>query len=226
MSRNSRFQNLELNPHYGVFTAKITKIVKNAVHLKDIFTEYEFVIHFPLSSELAFTRAGKEIWLNQFGDVGIGLPSEHFESFSKVRNSTIPCNVWRARKGEAHLFAFLKAYKRPNPFNANDTLKPANGRPVDYTTDYMEFRRLFLIDSEIEPSVGGIIYVTPEFKEIVLPHYIPSHLTSAVRNLKGDFSLSKDPKLVHLKNLFTKGYQPQGYYNWSHIKEFELTEKL
>ena len=87
MSRATRMKvkldNIDKNPHYGVFNASIVRISDYKLTLKDIFSSYEFDIEFNLSEDFDYTKANKSIYINQYGNIGYGDEELLFDNFKK-----------------------------------------------------------------------------------------------------------------------------------------------
>lgn len=224
---------------WGVFSGAVHKIdeEENTVVLKDIFTRELINIQFEISDELDYTSARKPIWLNQIGEIGIGEENNLFDSFKlfrKVESWNTPdgryakgakpadiTNVgskryWRARKGETHLFNFLRAYHNLDP----------NSKATDYSkkqTNY-NLKKLLLSDNDHEPIVSGCLYISERYEQKVLNKYIPGCYASVLKNLNGDFSqfLHKDSALKEFVNLFINNLNPAGYYSWNNINEWDV----
>lgn len=228
MSRNDvkriEFPNKEL--YYGLFNGQVKNVKNQEVTLKDFLSKKEINIKFNASLDYDITAGGKQVWINQIGDVGYGNEKDLFENFkffmkNKVRIA--PKRYWKARKGEKILLNFLKNIHGLNPFSED----------TDYTKkkDYWEgiindengenFKKLLVTDDGRELNVGGILYITPEFEEKVLNIFVPSMKVSVLRNCKGDFSLlSKDAHIKDIAYIFNNDYAPPGYYNWGNITEY------
>ena len=193
---------------YGIFNASIIQYKGFSIQLKDLYTDYAFWIHFSLKDEQAFTKAGKQIWVNIKGDVGYGTEKELFESFTKHE-------YWLAKEGEVELFQFLKNFHNINPFD-DSSLR----RNKYYIDDPVMFKDLFNNDHGHTSSVGGMIYITPDFYEKILPVYFPGSKVSLVRNCKGDLTQITDYQLKPLKLKFEPPYNPSGYFNWDRLRIF------
>lgn len=204
-----RLNNLDTNPHYGVYNAYIVRISNYIITLKDIFSSYEFDISFNLVDEYEYTQAGKPIYINQYGNIGYGSEELLFESFKKTK-------YWQARKGEKHLFSFLKALHNPNIFDPNVNLQKNN----DYIHNPSSFKQLFLSDYEYNPTIGGLLYLDDDYCQQILNKYIPGNKTSIIRNCKGDFSKINDFSLTDFVNTFINNYNPSGIYRYDYIVNF------
>lgn len=216
MSRTSRLKNLDKDPHYGIFNAKVVKIEKHKVFLQDVLTYHNFSIDFFLKDELAKTKSGKDIWINQMGEVGYGDEYSLLRSFTHFPKSDEEKKYRLARIGDVHLMDFLRNYHYPNPF---DTTIDITKGLRHYYTDYDSFKKLFVSDSEYDRTIGGLLYVNEDMEEKVFPHFIPSHKVSILKNCKGDFSQVKD---YTIKNIFDNDFIPKGHYHWGSVKLLEL----
>lgn len=218
MSRADRLRNLDKDPYHGLFNAVITKIDNYKVNLRDILTNYSFEIDFSLKDDIATTKSGKQVWLNQHGQVGYGNEEDLLKSFTTLYNSTERKQYWPAMIGEVHLFDFLKNLHNINIFDLNANLKKNDY----YVNDPFYFRELFLSDKTATLTIGGIMYVDEMMCQKVLPRYIPSHKVSILKNVNGDFSKVTDPSLRDLTNLFTGVYKPKGFFRWENLSNFVL----
>lgn len=203
---NNKLNNLDKNPHYGVFNAYIVRINDYTLTLKDIFSSYEFNISFNVSSDYDYTQAGKPIYINQYGNIGYGSEELLFDSFKKTK-------YWQARKGEKDLFSFLKALHNPNIFDPNVNLQ----KNQDYISNPDAFKQLFLSDFDYNPTIGGLLYLDDDYCQQVLHKYIPGNKTSIIRNSKGDFSKINDYAINDFINLFLNNYNPSGIYRYDYL---------
>lgn len=219
MSRVDRFRNLDKDPHYGLFNAVITKIDEYKVSLRDILTDYTFEIDFNLSSDLQTTLMGKQIWINQIGEVGYGPEHTLLTSFTHFYKSDQKKEYRLAKNGEVLLFDFLRNLHNLNPFDTNSTLFKSSG---DYIEDSYYFRELFLNDHNSNPTIGGIMYVDEQMNQKIYSKFIPSHKLSIIKNVKGDFTKINDYLLKDITSTFLGNYQPRGYYHWDNITQFVL----
>jgi hypothetical protein len=185
------------------------RINSYTVTLKDIFSSYEFDIIFNLSNEYEYTKAGKEIYINQYGNIGYGNEDLLFESFKKTK-------YWQARKGERHLFSFLKALHNSNIFDPNVNLQ----KNQDYITNPDAFKQLFLSDHDYNPTIGGLLYLDDDYCQQILNKYVPGNKSSIIRNSKGDFSKINDFTISDFVNLFINNYNPSGIYRYDYIVNF------
>lgn len=233
------FKNLDSPLFHGLFSGNIKNIIGNTVYIKDVFTHTELSIIFNISEELDKTSSNKQIWLNQCGEIGYGNESDLFHSFTHfVKNSweakkivdTIeiaPKKYWKARKGECHLFNFLKALHCSNKFDPT----------TDYTKGVKEYQDLIINAQEetlkyliknsygLNSSIGGVLYINDSFEQIICDRYVPAKDISFLRNIKGDFSQINDknsPDLGEFIKYFNSGFKPKGYFHWGNIQEFLL----
>jgi len=201
-----KLDNIDKNPHYGVFNASIVRISDYKLTLKDIFSSYEFDIEFNLSEDFDYTKANKSIYINQYGNIGYGDEELLFDNFKKHK-------YWQARHGEVKLFKFLKALHNPNIFDSNFTLKKND----NYISNSDQFKELFLSDYEYTPTIGGIIYLNHNYEECILDKFIPGNKVSILRNSKGNFKNLNDIHMKEIINMFNSNNQPEGQYNFDYI---------
>lgn len=242
MSRNSgKIIRAELNApsdlNYGLFLASIKKVNGNTVILKDKFSQYDKLsITFDIKNEYDQTLSGKDIWLNQCGQIGYGKEENLFENFTGfIKNGVLikPKKYWKALKGECDLFRFLTALHGYNIYDIS----------TDYTLEVIEtdkYHKLLLEDEDfirrlinnpygLDSSIGGVLYITPDFKEKIHNYFFPESAFSFLKNIKGNFINvnSKDiaPPFKPFFDNVSSIYCPEGYFNWNNIEPFIMNIK-
>jgi len=228
MSRNDvKIQYPEEELYYGLFNASIIKVEDKKITLKDFFSKKELIVEFNLSLELDVTKAGKQIWLNQLGDVGYGNEKDLFDGFKYfIRNKETvgKKKYWKARKGELKLLNFLKNLHCLSPYDqSSDCMNDVTYEDlVNNDEEGKNLRKLVRSKYEnSDVSIGGVLYISSDFKEKVLNYFVPAMKIPVLRNTKGNLqNLDKDISLKQIAYLFNNNFAPEGYYHWGNIIEY------
>lgn len=230
--------NLEKELSYGLFMAFVTKVIGSKVYLKDRFTTYNFSIDFNIEDKLDISESGNLVWINQCGEIFRGKEESLKESFThffkmnpdKTKQLLKPKKYWKAHKGEAHLFRFLTAVHGKNVFDQNTDYTIGNNNHIkDLIADEDYIRRLINNSYGFDSSIGGMLYITPNFEEKIHDYYVPAKSINFLKNINGNLdqiNLKNNSDLYQfVTNMKDPFYKPDGYFSWNNIEPFLLNSK-